>query len=77
MTIGPEREQPASQADNRAPVVPVATLEVPRPACTKCEDWRTLVILNAELPCPVCRPEEFQAWHAANGRIPGTAQATA
>lgn len=77
MTIGPERGQPVNHAGNRAPVVPAATLEVPRPACAKCEDWRTVVVLNTEFPCPVCRPDEFAAWHTANGRAPGTAQATA
>lgn len=53
------------------------TTEIPHAKCGKCEDWTTVVVMNTVFPCPVCRPDEFQAWHAANGRIPGTAQATA
>lgn len=60
-----------SETGDMAPAVPVATLEVPRPACAKCEDWTTVVVMNREFPCPVCRANEFQAWHASNGRIPG------
>lgn len=66
-----------SEADTWAPVAPAATLEVPRPACAKCDDWRTVVVLNVEFPCPVCQPDKFVAWHEARGRTQGTAQATA
>lgn len=66
-----------SRTDNEAPAAPAATLEVPRPACARCEDWTTVVVMNTEFPCPVCQPDKFEAWHARNERIPGTAQATA
>ena len=68
---------PMSETDNVAANVPVATLGVPRPACARCEDWTTVVVMNTEFPCPVCRPDKFEAWHARNRRIPGTGQATA
>lgn len=49
----------------RAVSYAASAADVPRPACSRCEDWTTVVYKgNIIGPCPACRQDEHEQWLA-------------